>query len=229
MIVAAVVCPHPPALLRELGGRADPLVDVRGACAEALTWAFAQDPATVVVVGGAAPTGTWPSSLPLGVRRFGTTTARDASYLPQSLGVARRLLDEAGWDGPLRLHTIAWDADATAVADVARTVAGTPGRVAVVVMADGSARRGERAPGHLDERAFGYDDEIGSALADGDARALLALDASLGAELLVQGRAALAVLGALGRSAGGPASTRVTYRDDPFGVLYTVATWSFTP
>lgn len=229
MITTAVVCPHPPALLRELGGLADPVADLRAACTEALGTAIAERPDAVVVVGGAARTGTWEPSLPLGVRRFGTTTARDATYLPQSLGVARRLLEEAGWGGRLHLHAVSWDAGADEVTGVAREAAATPGRVVLLVMADGSARRGEKAPGHLDERAFAYDDEVGRALEDGDAEALTGGDPSLAADLLVQGRAALAVLGAVAGLAGGRPKTRVTYRDDPFGVLYTVAAWSFTP
>ena len=40
-------------------------------------------------------------------------------------------------------------------------LADEPGRVLVLVMADGSARRGEKAPGYLDERAFAYDRETG--------------------------------------------------------------------
>lgn len=228
VILAAVVCPHPPALLRELGGLADPLVELRESCAAALKSGLAEDPDTVVVVGEAPAPGSWSPSAPIGVRRFGATDAREAGSLPQSLGVGRRLLDEAGWDGPLRLYAASAEADSAEVTDLARTVAGIPGRVLLVVMADGSARRGERAPGHLDERAFDFDDEIGSALAHGDADRLVGLDADLAGELLVQGRAALAVLGAVaGRVGGGPESAQVSYRDDPFGVLYTVASWHF--
>lgn len=229
MITTAVVCPHPPALLRELGGLADPVADLRAACAEALGSALADAPDTVVVVGGAEGTRTWEPSVPLGVRRFGTTTAREATYLPQSLGVARRMLEAAGWGGPLHLHAVSWDAGFDEVAGVARGIAATPGRVVLVAMADGSARRGEKAPGHLDERALAYDDEVGRALEDGDAEALTGPDPSLAADLLVQGRAALAVLGAVAGVVDDRPKTRVTYRDDPFGVLYTVAAWSFAP
>lgn len=245
MIAAAVVCPHPPALLRELGGIEDPVADLRAACAEALRAALVEEPDTVVVVGGAVATGRWDPSVPLGLRRFGTTTARDATYLPQSLAVGRRLLEEAGWSGPLRLHAVSWDAGVDEVAAVAGEVLAAPGRAVLVVMADGSARRGEKAPGHLDERAFGYDDAVGRALEGGDAGTLTDLDAALAADLLVQGRAALAVLGAVvtraavesgaaarGADEAGAATrpkTRLDYRDDPYGVLYTVATWSFTP
>src|SRR5690606_40923793 len=55
---------------------------------------------------------------------------------------------------------------------------------AVVVVANGSARRGEKAPGHLDERSFDFDAGIDKALRDGDGTALTAVDAALAVDLL---------------------------------------------
>ncbi len=226
MIVRAVVAPHPPVLLRELCGTQDPVPELRAACRAAVASALGSGPDAVVVVGGAAETRVWDPSLPIGVRRFGTTHPREAGALPQSLGVARRLLDEAGWAGPVRMHAVAWDADRTAAAEAALALtAGNEERVVLLVMADGSARRGEKAPGHLDERAFGFDDEVGRALASGDAEALRVLDPVLAADLLVQGRAALAVLGEVVVGEGGRPRAAVPYRHDPHGVMYTVAVW----
>lgn len=225
MIVTAVVCPHPPALLRELCGAEDTVPELRSACAEAVADAVRSGPDAVFVVGGAAESREWDASLPIGVRRFGTTHAPDAVGLPQSLGVARRLLDEAGWTGQVRMVAVAWDADRDAVEEVARAVADEPGRVLVLVMADGSARRGEKAPGHLDERAVPFDDRIGQALEAGDPEALSMLDPALAADLLVQGRAALAVLGAVVAADGGRPKPSVRYRADPHGVMYSVAVW----
>lgn len=227
MIAAAVVCPHPPGLLRELTGGEDVLADLRRACHEALGSALSGDPDLVLVVGGAAETCAWDPGVPLGIRRFGTTSAPDPDYLPLSLGVGRRLLEEAGWEGRTALHSVAWDAAPDVWREVARLV-GRADRVLLVVMADGSARRGEKAPGHLDERALSFDDEVGKALADGDADALARLDARLAADLLAQGRAALAVLGAWTAEQGGRPKVEVLYRDDPFGVMYTVAAWQLT-
>jgi hypothetical protein len=223
VIVTAVVSPHPPVLLRELCGAEDTVPELRAACGAAVGAALRQGPDTVVVVGGAATTQEWDPDLPIGLRRFGTTHAPDDRALPQALGVARRLLDEAGWAGPTRMCSVARDADPATVAQLAREVAGTEGRVVLLVMADGSARRGEKAPGHLDERAFAVDEEIGRALADGDPEPLAKLDPDLCADLLVKGRAALAVLAEV--AAGGRPAARVTYRDDPYGVMYTVAAW----
>lgn len=93
----------------------------------------------------------------------------------------------------------------------------------LVVAADGSARRGEKAPGYLDERSFALDDAVRDALATGDAATLRALDLDLAAELLAQGAPALARLGELMPS---PRSTELVYAGDPFGVAYWVARWS---
>ena len=62
--------------------------------------------------------------------------------LPLSLTVGAWLLARAGWVGPRTYST------------------GTPdieGRVALLVMADGSAKRTTEAPGYFDERAIAYD------------------------------------------------------------------------
>jgi len=55
------------------------------------------------------------------------------------------------------------------------------------VVADGSARRTEKAPGHLDDRAEGFDAQVEKALAAGDPELLKALDVNLAEALLVGG------------------------------------------
>jgi hypothetical protein len=225
VIVTAVVCPHPPALLRELCGQQDVVPALRAAVEAAVGEGLQGRPDLVAVVGGAAGTRAWDPALPIGVGRFGTTDAPGAECLPQSLGVARRLLDEAGWQGPTRMASVAWGAGVEAVGRVAQDVLAEDGRVALLVMADGSARRGEKAPGHVDERAFGFDEAVARALEAGDAGALSALDPGLADQLLAQGRAALAVLGGAVTAQGGRPRVDVRYRDDPHGVQYAVAVW----
>lgn len=94
----------------------------------------------------------------------------------------------------------------------------------LLVVADGSARRTEKAPGHLDPRS----DEVDDVIVDAVRRAsedglphLLELDPDLCAELLVAGRAPLQVLAAAVEGVGlDVVSCEVS---DPFGVLYVVA------
>jgi len=103
----------------------------------------------------------------------------------------------------------------------------------VLVVADGSARRGEKAPGHLDERAFAFDQAIDTALRRGDAAALAELDELLGAQLLARGVPAFRTLGSLvlafltqePRTGEPRVRAQVDYADDPFGVQYWVARW----
>ena len=97
-----------------------------------------------------------------------------------------------------------------------------PGR-AVLVLANGSSRRGEKAPGHLDERSSAFDDEALGALVGGHPAALAGLDDALGGELLADG---ISGLRATGRALAGTVVVASTlYADDPFGVQYWVVTW----
>ncbi len=119
------------------------------------------------------------------------------------------------------------------LADHLAAAAGFGGRVeagdgpapgsAVLVLGNGSARRGEKAPGHLDARASAFDDGLLATLAAGDTAALAEVDDALGAELLADG---LAGLRAVGRAlVGTEVQPTVLYADDPFGVQYWVVTW----
>ena len=96
-----------------------------------------------------------------------------------------------------------------------------PGEGPFVVVANGTARRSEKAPGHLDERCFAYDDRLRAALDPLDPVALADLDVALGAELLAD-VAPLQAWGEHLRGAGG--RSRVLYDDDPYGVRYWVVT-----
>ncbi|WP_372729009.1 hypothetical protein [Nocardioides sp.] len=93
----------------------------------------------------------------------------------------------------------------------------------VLVVANGSARRGEKAPGHLDPRAVGFDAALEDALRSSDGAVLQGLDVALAEELLVGHPSGIRDLGARLRAAG-PAV--VDYDDDPFGVQYWVMRWT---
>lgn len=93
----------------------------------------------------------------------------------------------------------------------------------VVIAADGSATRTEKAPGFLDPRSAAFDELIETALATGDAATLAQLDEELAAELWCRG---VPGFQAMARLIPAPASATVTYADAPYGVAYWVATWT---
>lgn len=224
--VRVALCPHPPVLLRELSGAVDAVPALRSACRDAVADLVARHPAEVVVVGAddRGP-GRLDDGLAIDVRRFGGTGPRTPPErgLPQAHGVGRRLLEEAGWRGPTTFHAVDWDTDRLDLAALADDVLARPG-VALLLLGDGSARRGEKAPGFLDERAFGLDDAVAAALAAGDPGPLRDLDNDLAAELMVGGRSVLRLLGLLGDRLP-PTSAALTHREDPYGVSYIVARW----
>jgi hypothetical protein len=98
-------------------------------------------------------------------------------------------------------------------------------RVAVLVIADGSACHGDAAPGRRDDRAGPFDLALARALASGDPAALqiATTDRALAAELLasVEPLAVLALLTA-GRP---PDDAELLYSAAPLGVGYLVASW----
>ncbi|WP_150244272.1 class III extradiol ring-cleavage dioxygenase family protein [Nocardiopsis quinghaiensis] len=226
MIVATAVCPHPPLLMRELSGGQDVAAELRTECESALEALAARSPDVLVVVGGHDSSGRRTERL-VPVRGYGGTGERvpPERTLPLSLGVARRLLDSAGYRGRVEMATVAWDASAAEAEALGRRVADRAERVALLVMGDGSARRGTRAPGHLDERAFGFDEEVRRCLSEGDRAGLLRLDPVLAADLMVAGRAAFQVMAHALAATGDPVGPEVLYADDPFGVMYFVAVW----
>ena len=98
----------------------------------------------------------------------------------------------------------------------------TPGAPAVLVLANGSARRTEKAPGHLDDRAAGFDSHLGDLLARGDVAGLADVDRGLAAELLACGLEGFARLADAGVRVQ---EVWTDHADDPFGVQYWVVRW----
>ena len=227
MITGAAVCPWPPLLARELTGRNPVIPELRKACEEAVQRLAATEPSLIAVVGPAAVTRTWDPRGRLDVSVFapalrpqGAGSVCDPA-LPPSLGLGALLLDQAGYTGPRLLQAVAEDESPARCASLGESV-GVGGRVGLLVMGDGSARRSVRAPGHFDERAAGFDAETERALREGDLPALLAIDPVLAGELMASGRAAWQVM-AEAMIAQAPVAGDVLYSDDPFGVAYVVA------
>jgi hypothetical protein len=140
---------------------------------------------------------------------------------PGSLLVGDWLLNSVGYAGERLLVSVAMDEPAASCARLGAALAGLADRVALLVLADGSACRGPKAPGHLDHRSIGFDAAVERAVRTGDLGALLAIDAGLAAELQATGRSAWQVLA--GALDGVAVASLVRYCDDPFGVAYLVA------
>jgi hypothetical protein len=93
----------------------------------------------------------------------------------------------------------------------------------LLVVANGSATRTEKAPGHFDDRAAAFDAAIGKALADGDPDALAGIDLALAGELWAAPDAD--VLRTLAERVGPVTDVQVDYDDAPYGVQYWVVRW----
>lgn len=98
----------------------------------------------------------------------------------------------------------------------------TSGEAAYLIVGNGSARRSEKAPGHLDPRAAGFDEVLGRSLVTPDPEALGALDLGLADELWADVRAIVEAADLL-RSVD---TVAVDYDGDPYGVRYWVARWA---
>ncbi|MCW2770172.1 MAG: hypothetical protein JWR27_1605 [Aeromicrobium sp.] len=215
MIVAVAVCPHPPLLVPQVSpGSTAELAEIRSACDAAVAALLGADPDRIVVIGG----GDAAVDLTLDLdETFGGTLAPYGATvhaggpgdgLPLSLTIGAWLLDRAGWTGPRTYSTGRPEVD---------------GRVALLVMADGTGTRTLKAPGALDDRAEAFDATIAAALAEGDPEALASLDVDLGAELWSRGVPTLRTLGEMTKGADVTAHLRIDVA--PFGVGYFVADW----
>ncbi|MGW2513095.1 class III extradiol dioxygenase subunit B-like domain-containing protein [Streptomyces scopuliridis] len=243
MLVAAAVCPSPPLLVPAVAAGAAPELDaVRAACADALGVLAAARPERLVVVGpaererrGEHPSGTVGTfrgfGVDLDVVLGGGTAARAGAgespgrELPASLAVGAWLLEHAHWAAaPVSGLGVGEPLDTARCLRTGREIAARAGRVALLVMGDASACRSLKAPGYLDERAAGFDEEVARGLRTADVAALKALDAELAYELKAAGRAPWQVLAGAAEGAG--LGGELLYEDAPYGVGYLVAAWS---
>jgi hypothetical protein len=218
-------CPSAPLLLPAVEvSPALETTELRRACLAAVSAMLATGPDTVVVVAGGAPAGARYGEgdvarlhglgLELDVPFAGTPAARPGVAGP-AFAVGAWLLDEAAYRGG-RIGV--------GPGDLARVLAEATGRVGVLALADGSARRGVKAPGYLDERAAPFDAAVATALAAGDAAALAGLDPAQGEQLLAAGVPVWRAVG--GALAGRAVSGRLHADVAPLGVGYLVADWT---
>ncbi|UPK76696.1 hypothetical protein MU582_08680 [Nocardioidaceae bacterium SCSIO 66511] len=213
-------CPHPPVLVPAVAqGASAEVADLRTACDAVVRALIAGDSVKrVTVVGSGHASGRWDESAGGTLAGYGVDVGAGGTKaaLPLSLTIGAWLLDRAGWEG-----------GRTYVATAADEPVDVSG--AVLVMADGTAKRGENAPGHVDDRAPIFDKAIAQALASGDADALGNLDPALGEQLWAAGVPALRAVGRQIVAAGSRViDARLTYDDAPYGVGYFVAEWTLS-
>ncbi|MGW6746165.1 class III extradiol dioxygenase subunit B-like domain-containing protein [Streptomyces sp. NPDC055025] len=181
-----------------------------------------------VVLGGTGPAGTSPAGTGPGL--VGADVAagveeRAERVLPPSLAVAAWLLDRVRWSAaPVSGLGVGEPLAAERCIQAGKEIAARSDRVALLVMGDASACRSVKAPGYLDERAAGFDEEVARALAAADVAALKALDAELASALKAAGRAPWQLLAGAAEGAG--LHGELLYDAAPYGVGYLVATWS---
>jgi hypothetical protein len=217
-------------LIPEVGcGIDDP---VRERSLQAVRRLVEEDPDLVVVIGagpasasyGPADSGSLAGygvdlTVPLGPRMCG-----GEAILPLSLTIGAWLLRQTGWTGDRQAYAVPDRLEAGEADALGRTLAELDDRVALLCMGDGSARRTEKAPGWLDQRAEPFDRSVAAALRQGDPAALHELDDGLARELLAAGRASWQVLA--GAAAERRWHGRLDYDEAPFGVAYFVAGWT---
>jgi hypothetical protein len=192
---SVAVVPSSLGLLPALGSPGDPLREVRGAALTATAWLQRRHPGDVAV---------------LAADQRPDNVARGVAESP-GLRVGRGLRSAEDDDATSRPTRALRPGEAT-------TAAG------LLVVANGSARRSEKAPGHLDERAFAFDGLIAAALRDGEPARLSALDPGLAEQLWCFDAPVWCHLGELDPRPEGPVV--VDYDGDPFGVRYWVVRWT---
>jgi hypothetical protein len=239
VLIGAAVLPAAPVLLPQVSqGAAPELEQCRRAVHAALTDLLGPPVDRVVVVGAGAATRRVGASAQGSLHGIGVdltvgwgdveppADGTASSGLPRSMVLAAWALTEAGWTGATCGVEVAVDEDPQVCLGLGAGLADEPGQVALVLAADGTARRGTAAPGYTDERSQPFDEQWTQALARVDAQALAGLDPHLAAELMMEGRAPLQVLaGAVLASAGAGWQARTWWEGDPYGVAYAVASW----
>jgi hypothetical protein len=221
MLVAAAACPHPPLLVPEVGvGLGAEIDDLRQLCARVVDDLYAAEADQLFVVGAAvgAPTRSFAPWAPgSGVEGVGVDVPEP---LPLPLLVGAWLTRGR----PRSFVVVDPHNEPADCLDLGRDLAAAAGRVALLVMGDGSARHDAKAPGYVDPRGPEWDQTVHDAFRSADFQALASLDPLRAEELLCTGRAPWQVLA--GAATGVVLGTDHASSTVPFGVGYFVARWS---
>lgn len=251
MLSSVVVVPGPPALVAELmGAAAHELDGLRQATDLVVSRAVSDLVAAstgsslsgralsrLLIVGPGQP-GEFDAAGPVTFGSFGHGVTLPALVeggqtdreLPTPLMVARYLASRDIHAHPE--HAELWasarwmttrGADATALGEELRA---DGSNIALILVADGAACHGPKAPRAKDSRAAAYDDEVWAALASGQPGRLAQIDADLGHELGATGPQVWSVLLS---AADGEGAGEVLWRGAPYGVGWAVASWRRPP
>lgn len=217
--------PGAPLLVPEVGvGQSDDLDGWRAESVRAVRDALVGVSRAVVVAGGDASRRVAGPAL-ASMRGFGVDLEvgqPGGSEVGWQAGIGLWLLGEAGWSGPVSVVEVATGSESDASGAI-RAALGESGGSALVVVADGSAGRGPKAPGYIIEGSEEFDDHVVSALAGADAARLASLDLREGARVMAAGAPVWAAVGAGVGSESFGADVRQV--GAPLGVSYAVAVW----
>ena len=214
--LAAAIVPAAPVLLPQLTGSTPAAGEVREAAFESIAAMLATKPDVVVVVAEASPAGWFDPSTPLGLGRIGGHSGHEDA-LPIPLAIGAQLLRDAGWQGSVALLGLEPGFRPQNV--------DLPDRSALLLMANGSARCTEKAPGSFDAGAEDFNALFTSALANGDSDQLSSLDPDLARQQWSDVVGPLAVLTETMRPL--PPAT-LHYADQWGGVFYVCASLTAT-
>ena len=234
MITACAFVPSTPLLIPEVAsGAASELEDLRRAAIDAVGRAVGSAD-RVVIIGAGAETrlfidavGTMAGfgvPVTVAVRPHGEAISAEPT---NQLGVAATLgvwlLDQTTHSGSRSVLEIAIDENQKRIDEIAAEISSSSDSIALVVVADGSAARTEKAPGYLHPDAIAFDVLVEAALTTGDAQALAALDQAQAQAVISSGWPAWHVAGLAMASHDVKAS--FDRFDATYGVGYFVATW----
>jgi hypothetical protein len=240
MVVTVAVLPWPPAFVPELMGRAaselEPLRHAADSALRGLVAELRQHPDGQVVVVAPGEPGEHEAAGEVSFSGFGRDVRVPAlpgaagavdPELPTSMMVARYLTHRVSADQPDTAKVWAgarWlTVDADGAAQLATELAGTSQPTAVVLLVDGAASHGPKAPRAEDSRAEAFDDAIAEALERGDRDALSAVDLDLAGQVGADGAYLWPLMA--GATTGGVWLGDVLFRGEPYGVGWTVALW----
>ncbi len=231
MITGVAFVPSAPLLVPQVAqGAASELDDVRAASLDAVRRALATPSQRVVIVGAGTTTRTNAAGT-ASFRGFGVPldlpldpASPGGDRLPLALSVGAWLLAQVGWPGERLALEVAASAYDDELDDAGAALAAASETTALIVVADGSAARSEKAPAHLHPGAEAFDASVVAALTSGDPAQLAAIDAAAAHDVTAAGRPAWRTASAA--LAGRTFDAALLSDSAPYGVGYVVAAWT---